>query len=100
MHSRRLTLTTFALPFVFAACSNDRNDTGDVPVFTESMPNQGMNGAPPSGSNEMAGGTNQTPSTPSGSANGNAESPNQVTGLQQPVAGPQTGGAAPDGTGT
>lgn len=56
MHPRRLTLTTLALPFVIATCSNDRGDEIDVSVFTEPMPNQGRDGEQPSGSNELADG--------------------------------------------
>ena len=91
MHLRLLALPTLALPFVFVTCTNDGNDKSDVPV-TQSMPNQGMSNGQPPGSNQQAGGINETPNTPS--ASGNGEAPNPVTQLQQPGNGATGGGAA------
>lgn len=93
MYPRRLTLTTFVLPFVFAACSNDGNDRNDAPITTEALPNQGVAAEPPAGSNEA-------PSTPAPSpGDGNGESLNPSTPLEQPGDGAPGGGAA-SGEGT
>ncbi len=75
----RLTLPTFALPLVLAACSNARTDGGDVPGSTESMPNPGTVAEQPSGSDEPPGENTEAP--PAGAADGNGESLNPVTPL-------------------
>jgi hypothetical protein len=92
MHLRRLTLSTFAVPFVFAACTSARNDKGDVPDSTESMPNPGMVAEQPSGSDEPAG--EITDEAAAAAADGNGESVNPVTPLEQPGAGSETAGGA------
>lgn len=89
MHLSRLTFMTLALPFAIASCSNDRSDE-NVSVITESLPNQGSDGAQATGSNAMAGDVNTTPTA--SAPGGNGEGPNPVTELQQPGAGD---GAAP-----
>jgi hypothetical protein len=92
MHLRRLTLTAFALPFVFAACSRGSNES-DVPVYTEPGPSQGPGGEQPS-SSEMPGGIDESPNAaPSASGEGgNGEAPNPTTPLQQPGNNVEAGG--------
>jgi hypothetical protein len=94
MPSPRLTLTTFALPFVFAACSGDSRS--EMPVYTEPMSTPGMANEPPA-ANETPG----TASAPGGDvAPGNgSEASNPSTPLQQPGEGTEPGGGA-EGDGT
>jgi hypothetical protein len=99
MHSRRLTLTTFVLPLVFAACSSDSDERSGVPVNTPSVPNAGMANEPPA-ANEPS---STTPSAPGGdvaAGNGSTESSNPSTPLQQPGGRAEPGGGAAGGDGT
>lgn len=103
MHLRRLTLTTFALPFLFAACSIDSRDRSALPLDAEGVPDQGMDSEQPSGNNDLEGTPNTDPSASGGDDNvgGDGES-NQAADLQQPGGTPingggETGGDATDG---
>ena len=94
MTLRRFALTTLALPFALAACSNDSGSSRNDAVITEALPNQGAEGQQPPASNETEG---EVPSTPSPSApGGGGEVLNPVTELEQPG---ETGGAT-EGEGT
>lgn len=55
MHLRRLTLATFAMPLVFAACSGDDRDGVQRPDVTDSTPDQSMDGLQPGATPEMGG---------------------------------------------
>jgi len=97
MHLRSLTLTTLALPFVFAACSSDDRRT----VYSEPVPDPGIGAQQPAGSNEMPGDVNEATNTATSAPTegGSGESLNPVTPLQQPGDGTQTGGGAAGGGG-
>jgi len=92
MHLRRLTLTTFALPFVFAACSSDSNDGSNVPVYTQPAPTQNTPDQQPPGSDQMPGAVDETPDT-TPVASGGGESLSPETPLQQPGENTEPGGA-------
>jgi hypothetical protein len=80
------------LPVVFAACSNARDDEGDVPDFIESIPESGMATEQPSGNEVPAGDITETP--PPTAMNGGGESLNPVTPLEPPSDGSEMAGGA------
>jgi hypothetical protein len=95
MHLRRLTLTTLALPFVFAACSRDSDGGGDVPGYTESPPNPSPDNQQPPPGNELPVDPNAAPVAAGGAGSG--ESLNPDAPLQQPGNVAEPGGAAGGG---
>ena len=84
MHLRRFTLMSLVLPVLFAACSDDGKG-GDMPAYDGSTPAPGAGEQLPPGGTETPGDPNQPPNAaPTPVDNGNGESTNPDTPLQQP----------------
>jgi hypothetical protein len=81
MHLRRLTLVTFAAPFLFAACASDDNTSSGAPVPPYVAPDQTTDPLQPGVTDNSAGGSSNT-ATPGGGGSSNEGPPGVETPLQ------------------
>ncbi len=91
MHLRRLTLVTFAAPFLFAACSSDDNPSNGAPVSPfQEMTDQGTGTLQPETTDNSSGGSTNTGTIGGGGTTGSGEGPPGIETPLQPDGNPDT----------